>query len=101
MITTQDVAYIAKLAHLKINEQEQELFVGQLNTILDYVEQLNELDEILDKENVQPTMYTWSSENSRLREDKAQPSMDREDILKESADARKGSFAVPKVIEHS
>lgn len=101
MITAKDVAYIAKLAHLKLDDQEQERFVGHLNQILEYVDQLNELDDVLEKNNVQPTMHTWASEETYMREDCLKPSMNRDDILKESADARNGSFAVPKVIEAS
>ena len=101
MITKDDVSYIANLSNIRIGEQDKELFVGHLNTILQYVDQLGELDEILEKDNIQPTMHAWDSTDMVLREDEIKPSMDAQDILKESADARSGSFAVPKVIEVS
>ena len=101
MITKQDVAYVAKLAHLTISEAEQENFVSQLDTILDYINQLDELDDILEEKNIKPTMHAWDSEETYLREDVVVASMDRDDILKESARSLEGSFIVPKVIDIS
>jgi aspartyl-tRNA(Asn)/glutamyl-tRNA(Gln) amidotransferase subunit C len=39
-----EVEYVAKLANLAITEEEKNTFIGQLNSILEYVEQLNSVD---------------------------------------------------------
>jgi aspartyl/glutamyl-tRNA(Asn/Gln) amidotransferase C subunit len=99
MITEQDVKYIANLAHLHVPDAEMPMFAQQLNDVLKHVDQLSELDEILDKENIQPTMHTWATETTLLREDVMTPSMRCEDILRECAEVKQGAFAVPKIID--
>jgi aspartyl-tRNA(Asn)/glutamyl-tRNA(Gln) amidotransferase subunit C len=43
-ISEKDVVYVADLAHLELTEEERIRFLGDLNSILDYVDRLNELD---------------------------------------------------------
>ncbi len=44
MITLKDVDYIAALARIRIDEKKKTTFVEQFNTILNYIEKLNEVD---------------------------------------------------------
>ena len=43
-IGVKEVEYVGKLAQLAITEEEKNLFIGQLNSILEFVEQLNQLE---------------------------------------------------------
>jgi len=92
-VTKQDVEYIAKLARLKFNDEELENFTHELNEILNYVENLNELNT----ENVEPLSHPIENFNV-FREDKLEPSIDREDALKNAPSSTEEFFKVPKVI---
>ncbi len=92
-VTKKDVEYIAKLARLKFNDEELENFTYELNEILNYVEKLNELNT----ENVEPLSHPIENFNV-FREDKLQPSIDREDALKNAPSRTDEFFKVPKVI---
>lgn len=93
MISKKDVEYIANLANLKIDEEDKELFTGQLDDILNYVEKLNELDT----EGVVPTAYTVPMKNV-LREDRVGPSIPRGKALANAPDKKDGQFRVPRII---
>ena len=43
-ISTEDVHHVARLARLDVSDEETERFAQQLNTILTYMDKLNELD---------------------------------------------------------
>lgn len=92
-VTKNDVEYIAKLARLKFNENELENFTHELNKILNYVEKLNELNT----ENVEPLSHPVENVNV-FREDILQPSIDREEALRNAPSSTDEFFKVPKVI---
>ena len=56
-IGVKEVEYVGKLAQLAITDEEKNLFIGQLNSILEFVEQLNQLDT----SNVEPTAHAVQS----------------------------------------
>ncbi|MFW6035101.1 MAG: Asp-tRNA(Asn)/Glu-tRNA(Gln) amidotransferase subunit GatC [Halothermotrichaceae bacterium] len=93
MINKNDVEHIAELAHLKIEEEEKEEFTRQLGDIINYVEKLSELET----DEVVPTAYTVPMKNV-LREDKVEPSLDREKAVASAPDRKNGQFKVPKII---
>ncbi|SHF19041.1 Asp-tRNA(Asn)/Glu-tRNA(Gln) amidotransferase subunit GatC [Alkalibacter saccharofermentans] len=93
-LTKEDVMYVADLARLEFNEEEIEKYVHQLGDILNYEEQLNELDTT----GVEPTAHVLPIKNV-LREDVPVPSLDREKALMNAPEKDKGCFKVPKVIE--
>lgn len=93
MIKREDIEYIAGLANLQIDDEDVDTFTRQLGDILEYVEKLNELDT----DQVIPTAYTVPMKNI-LREDKAEPSMDRKKVLENAPDEKDGQFRVPKII---
>lgn len=94
-ITKQDVEYVARLARLELNEQEKERYTRQLESILEYIEQLNKLDT----ENVASTSHVLSLKNV-WREDKVVKTSDeqREKILNNSPESENDFFKVKKVI---
>jgi len=95
-ITKSDVEHVARLARLKLTEEEKEKFSGQLESILGYVEKLNAVDT----ENVEPTSHVVGLKNV-WRKDEAKPCPEsvREAILGNAPDREGDFFKVKKVIE--
>jgi len=95
-ITENDVKYIANLARLELTDKEIEYFTGQLSSIINYVDQLKELDTA----NIEPTTHAMPIQNV-FREDAVKPSLKVEDALK-NAPAKEGNlFKVPRIIEEA
>lgn len=82
--------HVAKLARLRLTDDEVERMAGELSKILEYVETMNELD----LEGVEPTSHVVDLTNV-LREDVPRPSLDRETALEQAPDAAEGGFRVP------
>jgi aspartyl-tRNA(Asn)/glutamyl-tRNA(Gln) amidotransferase subunit C len=95
-IGPEEVEYVAKLAHLAISEQEKQVFIGQLNSILEYVEQLNSLDT----GQVEPTAQVVPPDNtnSALRTDEPRTTFSQEESLSNGPETGAGHFKVPQVI---
>jgi len=93
-IQVQDVEHVAKLARLKLNDEEREMFTGQLNAILQYAEKLNELDT----ENVEPTTHVLPLSNV-MREDEVHESLSQEQVFRNAPDEEDGQFKVPAVLD--
>ncbi len=92
-----DVRKIAKLAHLEITEEELEIYTPQMNEIVAYVEQLNELDT----EAVEPAIGGLTPEGEQTetgREDNPHDSLGQKAALEEAPSAVEGHFQVPKVL---
>lgn len=88
------VDHIAQLARLDFNEEQLELFVSQLNAILDYFDKLQDLDT----STIEPTSHAVALQNA-LRTDSVK-SFDENDLLLQNApSAENKCFKVPKVIE--
>ena len=106
-ITEQDVFYVAELANLELTADERARMVKDLNSILDYVDRLNELDT----SNVEPMAQTSDrygiderkSGTARfacaMREDKTGPSLPREVVMENAPETDGAFFKVPRVIE--
>lgn len=93
-ITKKDVEYAAGLARLKFSAQELEGFTGQLDSILEYVAKLNELDT----KSVEPTAHVLAVNNVMRPDVAVQKTPDK--ILFENAPALKDThFQVPKILE--
>jgi aspartyl-tRNA(Asn)/glutamyl-tRNA(Gln) amidotransferase subunit C len=88
------IEHLSGLARLTLTEEEKALYEGQLNSILSYVEKLNELDT----SGVEPTSHVISLSNVD-REDAPQPSLDREEALRNAPDGTGGFYRVPRIIE--
>ena len=92
-----DVRKVAKLAHLEITDAEVEMFEPQMASIVEYVEQLNELDT----ENIEPMLGGLTAEGEATdtrREDFPHQSLGQKNALKEAPSAVEGHFQVPKVL---
>ena len=85
---------IARLSRIKLDDKESEDYIKDLNSILDWVEQLNEVNT----ENVEP-LSNISSSVLPKREDASKDSNTSDEILENAPDKLEGFFAVPKVVE--
>jgi aspartyl-tRNA(Asn)/glutamyl-tRNA(Gln) amidotransferase subunit C len=93
-VDTATVRHIARLARIAVSDAEVEALVPELNNILGWVEQLQEVDV----EGVEP-MTAVIPNKLRLREDEVTDGNIRGKVLVNSPLAEHGFFAVPKVIE--
>lgn len=90
MIDRQQVLHVARLARLRLSEEELERMSSELSSILDHIEKINELD----LEQVEPTSHVVEVDNV-LRPDEPRPSWPRERVLAEAPDVAEGGFRVP------
>jgi aspartyl-tRNA(Asn)/glutamyl-tRNA(Gln) amidotransferase subunit C len=107
MVTDKDVSYVADLAHLELTADERARMLKDLNSILGYIDRLNELDTA----NVEPmaqvaSRSTEGSETSgtegfahAMRADELRPSLPHEEALRNAPASNGVFFKVPKVIE--
>ena len=93
-ITREEVLHVAKLARLEFTDAEVDPFTSQLSAILEYVEQLGELD----LEGVEPTAHVHEIVNA-FRADQVRPSLGTEAVLQNAPQAEDGCFKVEKVID--
>ncbi|MFN3997276.1 Asp-tRNA(Asn)/Glu-tRNA(Gln) amidotransferase subunit GatC [Algoriphagus sp.] len=93
-IDKDSIKKIAHLARLEFDENSAEKMSKDMSQILDWVEQLNELDT----SNVEP-LTTMSTEVNDMREDKAGQHLDHEAALKNAPKTDTDYFRVPKVLE--
>ena len=89
-----DVSYVANLARIDLTSEEEVLFQGQLDQVLEYVEQLAELDV----SNVEPTAHAVPLVNV-FRSDEPGMSLDNEVVAGNAPASRDGQVLVPKINE--
>ena len=92
-IDRQEVRKVANLARLNITEEEEIAFTIQLNSILEYFDQLSELDTT----DVKPTTRAIKTSNI-TRTDTLTPFPAKEDLLKAAPEQQGDFFRVPKII---
>ena len=96
-ITAEDIRKIAQLAHLEITDEEVRRYTPQMASIVEYVEQLNELDTEL----IEPATGGFTVEGAITktdREDAPRESLGQQKALAEAPDPHSGHFRVPKVL---
>jgi aspartyl-tRNA(Asn)/glutamyl-tRNA(Gln) amidotransferase subunit C len=93
-LSRSDVSKVALLARLRLSESELETFTEQLNSIFDFVTQLQQLDTT----NVEPLAHGVEIRN-KFRDDVRGPSLDREAALSNAPERNTESFLVPAVLE--
>lgn len=96
-INQADIEKVALLAHLDLAEEELKTFGPQMAEIVNYVEQLNELDT----SNVEPAIGGLTPEGEQTdtsRADALSGSLGQQTALAEAPDAASGHFRVPKVL---
>ena len=90
VIDRDQVLHVARLARLRLHEDEIEKMSRELSTVLDHIEKISELD----LEGVEPTSHVVALENV-LRPDEERESTPRERILDGAPDVADGGFRVP------
>ena len=98
-VTVQDVERVAELAHLELTSDERGSMMHDLNAMLEYVDQLNELDTDSVAPLAQVTELERSGSASGLRDDVVRPSLNRIEVMGEAPETDQVFFKVPKVIE--
>ena len=100
-VTVQDVERVAELAHLELAPEETESMLRDLNAILDYMAELNELDTsgVVPLAQASELMSESGVTASPQRTDQVQPSLDRALVMPQAPETDKAFFKVPKVIE--
>lgn len=93
-LTLEEVQHIADLARLDLTEDELARFRGQLSAILDYFQQL----ENLDTKKVPPTSSVSAGE-APLRADQVRSSLALDDLLQNAPESAERQFRVPPVFE--
>ncbi len=103
MVSEKDVSYVAELAHLELTEEERQRMLKDLNSILEYIDRLNQLDT----SDVEPMAQVASRYGEgagkgfayALRDDEPLPCLPREEALRNAPVSDGTFFKVPKVIE--
>ena len=92
MISIKDVEHVAKLARLELTEEEKEKFTKQLGAILEYAQQMNEIDTI----GVEPMAHAIPVVNV-MREDVPEYRQTKEELMANAPVKENGFFRVPKI----
>jgi aspartyl-tRNA(Asn)/glutamyl-tRNA(Gln) amidotransferase subunit C len=103
-VTEKDVEYVADLANLELTNQERQRMLKDLNSILDYIDRLNELDTSDVPPMAQVSAQLGPSEGKATeptlwREDILAPCLPHADAMENAPESDGEFFKVPKVIE--
>jgi len=98
-VTVEEVVRVAELANLELQPEETPRMLHDLNAILDYVAELNELDTTGVQPLAQVSELLDASGAGRLRTDRILPSLDRAAVMPQAPETDGAFFKVPKVIE--
>jgi aspartyl-tRNA(Asn)/glutamyl-tRNA(Gln) amidotransferase subunit C len=90
VIERDQVLHVARLARLRLSEEEVETMVGELSGILEHVDRIGNLD----LEGVEPTSHVVALENV-LRADEPRPSLPRDSALASAPETQDGAFRAP------
>ena len=90
MIDREQVLHVARLARLRLSDEEVETMVGELSGIFEHIERISELD----LDGVPATTHVVEVANA-LRADEPKPSLPRDVILEQAPATQDGGFLVP------
>jgi aspartyl-tRNA(Asn)/glutamyl-tRNA(Gln) amidotransferase subunit C len=93
------VERVAELANLELAPDEKPAMLADLNAILDYVAELNELDTTGVAPLAQVTELVEPGGTGALRADELRASLDRAAVMSQAPETDGAFFKVPKVIE--
>ena len=93
-IDLKTIKHISKLSRISVDEQKAEKLAGDLNSIFEFIEKLNELNT----DNVKP-LTSVAETTLKLRSDEVKSKDIRNEIIKNSPQDNEDYFVVPKVIE--
>ncbi|SEM91707.1 aspartyl/glutamyl-tRNA(Asn/Gln) amidotransferase subunit C [Ligilactobacillus sp. WC1T17] len=95
-ITANEVEHVASLAKLKFTDEELQKFTGQMDAIIDMVEQLQEVDTT-----GVPVTSTVTDATNVMREDVAVKGTDRDLLMENVPEHQDGLIKVPAIIDES
>jgi aspartyl-tRNA(Asn)/glutamyl-tRNA(Gln) amidotransferase subunit C len=93
-ISREEVAHLARLARLAVDEDELDMFAGQLDVILQAVARVGEVAAA----DIPPTSHSVPLTNV-LREDVVKPGLTQREALSGAPDAADGRFRVPRILD--
>ena len=93
-IVLNTIKHISKLSRISVDEKKAEKLAGDLNSIFNFIEKLNELKT----DNVEP-LTSVAETTLKLRADEVKSKNLREQVIKNSPKDNEDYFVVPKVIE--
>tara|TARA_B100000767_G_scaffold112159_1_gene107142 strand:+ start:480 stop:767 length:288 start_codon:yes stop_codon:yes gene_type:complete len=93
-INLKTIKHISKLSRISVDDTKADKLAGDLNSIFDFIEKLNELNT----DNVEP-LTSVAETTLKLRTDKVESKNIRDQILKNSPDENEDFFVVPRVVE--
>ncbi len=92
-IGPEQVRHVARLARLRLSDEELARFTGQLAAVLDYAAELAELDV----EGLEPMAHPLPLRNV-LRSDEPRPPLRRDEVLEQAPAVEDGCFCVPRIL---
>ena len=93
-IDLKTIKHISKLSRISVDEKKAEKLAGDLNSIFDFIEKLNELKT----DNIEP-LTSIAETTLKLRLDEVKSRNLRDQVIKNSPNENEDYFVVPKVIE--
>ncbi len=93
-IDLKTIKHISKLSRISVDEQKAEKLAGDLNSIFEFIEKLNELNT----DKVEP-LTSVAKTTLKFRSDEVKSENIREQIIKNSPEDNEDFFVVPKVVE--
>ena len=93
-IDLKTIKHISKLSRISVDDKKAKKLAGDMNSIFDFIEKLNELDT----DNVEP-LTSVAEPTLKLRVDEVKSGNIREQVLKNSPDENEDFFVVPRVVE--
>ena len=93
-IDLKTIKHISKLSRISVDDAKANKLAGDLNSIFDFIEKLNELNT----DNVEP-LTSVAETTLKLRTDEVKSENIRDQILKNSPDENEDFFVVPRVVE--
>ena len=92
-VSLEDVRHLAELSQIRLNRAELTSLAGDIDRIVGYIDQLDELDTA----GVEPTFQLTGLENV-WRTDEVKPQLERRELLQLAPDSEDGQVKVPKVL---
>ena len=93
-IDLKTIKHISKLSRISVDDEKADKLAGDLNSIFDFIEKLNELNT----DNVEP-LTSVAETTLKLRADEVKSENIRDKILKNSPEENEDFFVVPRVVE--
>ena len=93
-IDLKTIKHISKLSRISVDDKNADKLAGDLNSIFDFIEKLNELNT----DKVEP-LTSVAETTLKLRVDEVKSGNIREQVLKNSPDENEDFFVVPRVVE--